>query len=133
MEKIRRIFKLPEKKENVFLVIGIITMVTLGFLFFLPIVEFQDYDYEIVNTFLESDLTEKTIDECMAELGQPLYMGENIACFSGGCTCRIGYVCERKEYDFIVLFDEERCITEVYHPCKLILRSGASSLLGLIF
>ncbi len=128
-----KFFKLLEKMENVFLIFGIFLMITLLVLFFLPNVEFQDTAYKTINTFIESGLAEKTIDECIDELGQPLYMDENIACFSGGCTRRIGYVCERKEYDFIVLFDEERCITEVHHPCKLQLRSGASSLLKLIF
>lgn len=126
-------WELMKKMENALLIVGFFVMFTLLALFFLPTVEFQDSNYKLVNSFVESGPMEKKIDTCIYELGQPVYMDENVACFPGGFTRRIGYVCESKEYDFIVEYDEERRITDVHHVCKLSLRKGASSLLELIF
>lgn len=124
---------MKKKKENILIFVGFFIMIVLGVLLFLPQIEFQDDIYKSVISFVNSNPTKKTIEESIDELGQPKYMDETVALFEGGGTRRFGCINIRKEYDLIILYDEERCITEVYHVCNFKKMSGASSLLELIF
>ena len=120
-------------RENAFMFSALLLMIILGVLLFLPLMEFRDSTYRVAYSFVENDPTEKTIEECISELGEPIYIDEQTAYFSGGCTRRFGYISESKKYDLVVIYDENRYVTEVYHICKLSLRKGLLSIFDLVY
>lgn len=115
-------------RENAFIISTFLLMIILGIFIFLPLVEFRDSTYRVAYSFAENDPTDKTIEECISELGEPIYLDGQTAHFSGGCTRRFGYISECKEYDLVVIYDENRYVTEVYHICKLSLKKGMLSI-----
>ncbi len=133
MQGLKELLKRKKQKEDVLLIISIVIMVVLGISLFLPLIEFQDAEYKNAVSFVNSNPVGKSVDEYADGLGEPRYMDETVAVYEGGHTRRFGCIYEHKEYDLVLRYDEEGCITEVKHPCKLELRKGVSSLLDLFF
>ena len=133
MQGLKELLKRKKQKEDVLLIISIVIMVVLGISLFLPLIEFQNAEYKNAVSFVSSNPVGKSVDECVAGLGEPKYKDGTVAVYEGGHTRRFGCIYEHKEYDLVVRYDEEGCITEVKHPCKLELRKSVSSLLDLFF
>lgn len=133
MQNYKGLDKVKKQKENILIILGLFILVALEVSLLLPQIEFQDAEYKNAVSFVSSNPVGKSVDECVAGLGEPKYKDETVAVYEGGHTCRFGCIYEHKEYDLVVRYDEEGCITEVKHPCKLELRKSVSSLLDLFF
>lgn len=115
---------------NRLIIIGLAVMIVLGVILFLSVVGFQDTNYQSISSFAKGNPTEETIDQCIAEFGEPRYIDETVAVFEGGRTWRLGCIYEYKEYELLVFFDKDGCITEAKHVCILDIQKGVSSLLN---